>query len=143
MEDKEKKIAVFIDGPNILRDGYKLSAINKILEEEGKIAIKKVYLTRFSGEKLVEAVAIAGYEPIICVSDDTDTKLIIDASEFILNNDKHKFDVFALGSGDFDFFPLLCLAKDKGLETLVFSLKNQHGSEAMKNFADIYKALEP
>lgn len=142
MENREKTIEVFIDGPNILREGYKLSAINKILEEEGKAVIKKVYLTRFSGEKLIEAVAIAGYEPIICITDDTDTKLIIDASEFIRNNDRYKFDIFALGSGDFDFFPLLCLAKDKGLETLVFSLKNQSGSEAIKNFADIYRALE-
>lgn len=140
---KDKKIMLFVDGPNIVREGYSLNSISNLLANEGTLFIKKIYLSKHVTEKLIEAVAIAGYEPIVCVTDDVDTKLAMDADYFIRANcNKHQCNIFALGSGDYDFFPVLALAKEEGLETLVFSIEEQKCSEALRNFADKYKVLK-
>ena len=143
LQDKKyKKIMLFVDGPNILREGHTINSISNLLANEGTLIIKKVYLSKRASGKLVEAVTIAGYQPILCVGDDVDVTLAMDAGYFIReNSNKYKCDLFALGSGDYDFFPLLISAKDQGIETLVFSREEQC-SEALKNFADIYKVLK-
>lgn len=142
-DKKDKKIMLFVDGPNILREGHGINSISKLLANEGTIFIKRVYLSKRASGKLVEAVTMAGYQPILCVGDDVDVTLAMDAGYFIKENyNKYKCDLFALGSGDYDFFPLLTLAKDQSLETLVFSREKQKCSEALKNFTDIYKVLK-
>lgn len=140
-EKKKKRIIALIDGPSILREGYKLSYIDSLLNRTGEPSKKLVYLSRHTGEQLIRAVGILGYQPVPCETDSIDPRLIRDATSYIIENEKYKNDVFVLGSSKFDFFPLICLAKDKGLETLVFFHSEQY-SEALKNVAHKYKILE-
>ncbi|NYZ79916.1 NYN domain-containing protein, partial [Candidatus Micrarchaeota archaeon] len=65
--NKRKKIAFFVDGPNMLRKEFDvdLSRIKRQLEEHGNVAVAKIFLNQFAPDKLIEAVINMGFEPII------------------------------------------------------------------------------
>ncbi|MCX8158188.1 MAG: TIGR00288 family NYN domain-containing protein [Candidatus Diapherotrites archaeon] len=130
---QDKKIAVFIDGPNILRRELKvdLSEVKKILQKFGKIKIGKVFLNQYASDKLVEAVVNQGFEPVITVGD-IDVSMAADAVEAVYNP---HIDVIAFVTRDSDFLPALIKAKRNGKETVVI-LAEEASAVALKNNAD-------
>ena len=139
---KKKRLAVFIDGPNLLRKEFNidLGKIKKRLEKFGRIMIAKVFLNQFAPEKLIEAITNQGFEPVVIMSkekgseeeSDVDVALAVEAMEAVLRQD---IDIIVIGTRDADFIPLVRKAKEKGKETIVIAI-NSAFSIGLKNTAD-------
>jgi uncharacterized protein (TIGR00288 family) len=133
MPHKENRLAVFVDGPNMLRKelGIDLGLIKKEAEKFGSIKIGKVYLNQFASNKLVEAVVNQGFEPIITTTD-VDVAMACDATEIVFNE---AIDTMVFATRDSDFLPALIKAKNKGKETVAI-MGEEMSAAALKNTAD-------
>jgi uncharacterized protein (TIGR00288 family) len=129
----EKNIAVFVDGPNILRKELQvdLVEVKKVLQEFGNIKIGRVFLNQFASDKLVEAVVNQGFEPVITVGD-VDVTMASDAVEAVFNP---TIQAIALVTRDSDFLPAVVKAKHFGKDTIVV-LAEESSAVALKNTAD-------
>ena len=130
---KENRLAVFVDGPNMLRKefGIDLGQIKREIEKFGSIKIGKVYLNQFASNKLVEAVVNQGFEPIITTTD-VDVAMACDATEIVFNEN---IDTVVFATRDSDFLPALIKAKNKGKETIAI-MAEEMSAAALKNTAD-------
>ena len=128
-----KNLAVFVDGPNILRKelNISLSEIKSILKKFGDMKVGRVFLNQYASDKLVEAVVNQGFESIITVGD-IDVSMASDAVEAIYNNN---IDSIAFVTRDSDFLPAIIKAKRAGKETIVV-LAEESSAAALKNNAD-------
>jgi len=128
-----KKVAVFVDGPNLLRKelGIDLELIKREVQKLGSVKIGKVYLNQFASEKLVEAVVNQGFEPIISTTD-IDVAMACDATETVFNE---HIDVIVFATRDSDFLPALIKAKNNGKETVAM-MAEEMSAAALKNTAD-------
>ncbi len=133
LDHGEKRVSVFVDGPNLLRKefGIDLEMIKKEAQKFGSIKIGKVYLNQFASNKLVEAVVNQGFEPIITTTD-VDVAMACDATETVFNEN---IDVVVFATRDSDFLPALIKAKNKGKETVAIMAEEMSAS-ALKNTAD-------
>lgn len=133
MLPQEKNLAVFVDGPNILRKelNIDLADIKKNLQKFGKIKIGRVFMNQYASNKLVEAVINQGFESVITVGD-IDVAMVADAVEAIYTPAIHTL-VFV--TRDSDFLPAIIKAKRKGRETVVM-LAEEMSSVSLKNNAD-------
>ncbi len=131
---KNKHIALFVDGPNLLRKEFNidLEKVKKKLGKYGKIKVAKVFLDQYAPDKLIEAVTNQGFEPVITPTD-VDVWMAVDAMEQVYNP---AIDVIAIMSRDADYQPVLIEAKTKGKETIVIGVEPGF-SAALKNTADI------
>lgn len=131
---KEKRIACFVDGPNMLRKelGIDLDKIKKKLAQHGRLKVAKVFLDQYASDKLIEAVTNQGYDLVI-VPSDVDVALAVEATQYIFNP---HIDAIAIVSRDSDFRPVLAKARENGKETIVVGA-NPDFSAALKNSADI------
>jgi len=136
---KKKNIAVFIDGPNLIRKEFNinLADISKRLKKFGRIMVAKVFLNQFAPEKLIEAITNQGFEPIVVLAErgedsDVDVAMAVDAMEAIYDPNVH---IIVLGTRDADFIPVVRKAKEKGKETIVIAT-NSAFSVGLKNVAD-------
>ncbi|WP_054839811.1 TIGR00288 family NYN domain-containing protein [Thermococcus sp. JCM 11816] len=129
-----KRIALLIDGPNILRKelGVKLEDIAEALSEiGGDIRVAKVILNQYAPQGgLIEQSQIS-FEPII-VSGETGVKLAVEAMKEIYNP---HIDVIALATRNAEFLPVILKAKEKGKETVVIGVEPGF-SVALKHAAD-------
>jgi len=130
---KEKNLAVFVDGPNILRKelGIDLKEVKKMLQKHGNLKVAKVFLNQFASNKLVEAVVNQGFESIITVGD-IDVAMAVEATETCFNKSIH---TIAFVTRDSDFLPVIVKAKGMGKETIVV-LAEEASAAALKNTAD-------
>ena len=130
---------MLVDGPNMLRKEFQinLEEIRDVLKDYGDVKIGKVFLNQYASEKLVEAVANQGFEPVICTTD-VDVMLAIEGMEIVHNP---TIDTLALVTRDADFKPLLSKANERGKETIVFGAEPGF-SVALKNSADYVIILE-
>lgn len=142
---KTPRIAIFVDGPNMIRKEFSidLADFRKRVEKYGKIAIGKVFLNQFAPEKLIEAVANEGFETIIALADpeqktDVDVPLTVHAMEALENK---SIDVFVLASRDADFLPLLQKARERG-KTVVLMAAEYGLATSLKNAANHVEILE-
>ncbi|WP_456368280.1 TIGR00288 family NYN domain-containing protein [Thermococcus sp.] len=128
-----KRIALLIDGPNILRKelGVKLEDIAEALSQIGDIRVAKVILNQYAPQGLIEAVSNQGFEPVI-VSGETGVKLAVEAMKEIYNPN---IDIIALATRNAEFLPLILKAKEKGKETVVIGVEPGF-SVALKHAAD-------
>ncbi len=131
--EKQKNIAVFVDGPNILRKEFSidLAEVKKILSKFGKIKIGRVFLNQYASNKLVEAVVNQGFESIITVGD-IDVSMAADAVEAIYNP---AINSIAFVTRDSDFLPAIVKAKRNGKDTIVM-LVDEASAASLKNNAD-------
>jgi len=131
---KEKNIACFVDGPNMIRKelGIDLEKVKRKLEKHGRIKVARVFLDQYASDKLIEAVTNQGYDLVI-VPSDVDVALAVDATQYVFNPN---IDIIAIVSRDSDFKPVLTKAKEQGKETIVVGT-NPDFSTALKNSADI------
>ena len=138
-KEKGKNIAVFVDGPNILRKelGIDLEDVTKVLKNFGEIKIGKVFLNQYASNKLVEACVNQGFESVITVGD-VDVSMAVEALESVFNP---SIDVIAMVTRDSDFLPSIIKAKRYGKETIVV-LAEEASAIALKNTADHIVILE-
>ena len=131
---KEKNIACFVDGPNMIRKelGIDLEKVKRKLEKHGRLKVAKVFLDQYASDKLIEAVTNQGYDLVI-VPSDVDVALAVDATQYVFNPN---IDIIAIVSRDSDFRPVLAKAKEQGKETIVVGT-NPDFSTALRNSADI------
>ncbi len=131
--EKQHNIAVFVDGPNILRKEFSidLGEVKKVLVKFGKIKIGRVFLNQYASNKLVEAVVNQGFETMITVGD-IDVSMASDAVEAIYNPAIH---TIAFVTRDSDFLPAIIKAKRNGKETIVM-LVEEASAASLKNNAD-------
>ena len=132
-KNEVKKIAFFVDGPNMLRKEFDvdLNIIRDELEKFGSLTVAKIFLNQFAPDKLIEAVVNQGFEPIIVTSDDVDAPMAAEAMEYVFNE---HIDVIALMTRDSDFHPVINKAKEHGKETIVVG--SEPIAAALKNTAD-------
>lgn len=121
------KIALFVDGPNMIRKEFNIDLrdLRRRVEKYGRIIIGKVFLNQFASEKLIEAVANEGFESIIALGDpeqktDVDVTVCVHAMEAIGNPE---IDVIALATRDADFLALVQKAKEKGKIVVLIGAK--------------------
>ena len=145
-EKSEKNLALYVDGPNLLRSEFNidLDKMRKKVMKYGRIMIAKVFLNQFASEKLIEAVASQGFEPIIEVGGEkNEQKSDIDATmgatimEGVFNPN---VDVIAIATRDSDLMPVVLKAKEHGKKVVVIGI-NPGFSIALKNVADFVEDL--
>jgi uncharacterized protein (TIGR00288 family) len=131
--EKGRNLAVFIDGPNILRRELHidLKDIKKVLQKFGPIKVGKVFLNQYASEKLMEAVVNQGFESVITVGD-IDVAMAVEATEAVFNP---TVQMIAFVSRDSDFWPAIVKAKRYGKETIAVVAEKASAS-AVKNTAD-------
>ena len=135
---KRKNLAVFVDGPNLLRKdlGVDHEMIKRVLEKYGNFKIARVFLNQFASNKLVEAVVNQGFETVLTVGD-VDVAMASDATEAVFNKAIHAIAFVTRYS---DFLPAIIKAKRYGKETIVV-LAEEASAAALKNTADIVIVL--
>ncbi len=142
----EKKIGVFVDGPNLLRKEFMidLRELRKRAEKYGRITIAKVFLNQFAPTKLIEAVINEGYEVVMVLGEneeeknDVDVTLAVHSIEAVLTKN---LDYLGLATRDTDFLPVIQKAKEHGVEVVLFTVKKALSS-SLKNAADHLEFLE-
>ncbi len=140
------RIAVFVDGPNIIRNEFDidLDAFRESLEEKGAIKVAKVFLNQYASEKLVEAIVSQGFEPELGLGgekdkeSDVDVYMAVNAMDAVYNDN---IDTIVLVTRDADFLPVVQKAKEHGKDTIVAGL-DPGFSTALQNAADNVMYLE-
>jgi uncharacterized protein (TIGR00288 family) len=129
-----KNVALFVDGPNVIRKDINidLSSVKSKIEKFGNVKVCRVYLDQYASDKLIEAVTNQGYEPIITTGD-VDVSMAVDAMQQVFNP---KIQIIALMTRDIDFRPVIIKAKELGKETILVGAEPGF-SAALKNTADI------
>ncbi len=135
------RIALFLDGPNLLRKEFEidLNQIKSYLEEYGSLREAKVFLNQFAPDKLIEAVANQGFEPVIGVGEkkddiasDVDVYVATAAVSAIYSP---HIDIIALATRDADFLPVVQLAKKMGKRVIIIGIEPGF-SKALQHAAD-------
>jgi len=118
-KEKEKEVAVLVDGPNILRKDLSpqvdLSDIFRIASNYGRIRVAKVILNKYASDKLIDAVSNTGFTPIVTPGK-VEVSLTMEAMDLINNE---QIDVIVFVVRDAGYAPLLALAKERGKDVVV------------------------
>jgi uncharacterized protein (TIGR00288 family) len=138
-------VALFVDGPNMLRKEFMvdLRELKKRVHKYGRITISKVFLNQFAPEKLIEAIINEGFESIMVLaekeeeSSDVDVTLAVSAIETTLTKD---VDIIALATRDADFLPVVLKAKEYGKKTIILGA-DPGFSSSLRNAADYVENL--
>jgi uncharacterized protein (TIGR00288 family) len=130
---RRNNIAIFVDGPNILRKQFNidLSKIKSFLKKNGDIKLARVYLDQYATDKLMEAVVNIGFETIITVGD-VDVAMAVDATDTVHNKE---IDTIVFITRDSDYLPAILKAKKHGKRTIVFLIE-EGSATALKNTVD-------
>ncbi len=138
-KEKEKNIAFFVDGPNVIRKemNLDLEAVRKKVGKMGRVKVCKIFLDQYASDKLIEAMTNQGYQPVITTGD-VDVTMAVEAMEQVFNPN---IDIIALMTRDIDFRPVLVKAKELGKETIVVGAEPGF-SIALKNTADVVLMAE-
>lgn len=133
-----KRVAVFVDGPNLLRRefDFDLSKLYQQVSKIGTISIAKVFLNQFAPQKLIEAISAEGMESIITPVD-CDVALATELMEAVYNPN---IDVICVVTRDGDFQPPILKAKQHGKETIGFGVR-KNLSESLINSVDRFIEL--
>ncbi len=136
----EPGVAIFIDGPNVIRKEFDLDLdlLRERVEEFGTIKIGKVFLNQYASEKLIEAIVSQGFEASLGLGgekdkeSDVDVYMAVNAMEAVHND---AIDVIVVVTRDADFLPVIQKAKEHGKETVVIGMAPGF-STALQNAAD-------
>jgi uncharacterized protein (TIGR00288 family) len=131
-------IALFVDGPNLLRRefNFDLAELKGKVEAMGKISIAKVFLNQFAPQKLIEAVSAEGMESVITPVD-PDVALAVEVMEAVYNPN---IDTICVVTRDGDFQPPIMKAKQHGKMTIAFGVR-KNLSESLINSVDKFVEL--
>jgi len=138
---RQKKLALIIDAPNILRrvnnNQIRLEDIEKIANKLGQIKIAKVILNRHAPKNLLKAVENSGYEPIVA-SSDIYIRMSIEVMDAVF---QENVDMIIIASRHARCAPILRAVKANGFDTAIIGFQPGF-SVAVKNAADIAFQLE-
>ena len=138
---KQKRIALIIDAPNILRringKQIRLEDIEKIANKLGQIKIAKVILNRHAPKSLLKAIENSGYEPIVAASD-IYIRMVIEVMDSVFQKN---IGMVIIASRHARCAPILRAAKTNGLDTAIVGFQPGF-SVAVKNAADMAFQLE-
>lgn len=146
--DERQKVAIFVDGPNMLRKEFSvdLRDLKQRAEKYGRVIIGKVYVNQFAPEKLVEAIINEGFEAIMVLGErneeqgesaDVDVSMTVGAMEAIINRD---IDIIGIATRDADFLPVIQKSKENGKKVIVFGLEPAF-STSLQNAADFIEMM--
>jgi uncharacterized protein (TIGR00288 family) len=142
--DRERKIALFIDFENIaigVTDAkYKKFEIELLLErllEKGKIVVKRAYsdwdkfpdYKRELHEAAIELIEIPGRK--YSGKNSADIRMVVDAMDMAWS--KEHIDVFVIASGDSDFSPLVSKLKENDKFVIGVGVKNSSSDLLIDN----------
>lgn len=138
---KQKKVALLIDAPNILRrvndKHIRIEDIEKIANNLGQIKIAKVILNRHAPKSLLRAIENSGYEPIVATSD-IYIRMAIEVMDSIFSKN---IQMVIIASRHARCAPILRSAKSNGIDTAIVGFQPGF-SIAVKNAADMAFQLE-
>ena len=138
---KQKKLALIIDAPNILRrinnHQIRLEDIEKIANNLGQIKIAKVILNRHAPKNLLKAMENSGYEPIVATTD-IYIRMAIEIMDCVINKNA---DMIIIASRHARCAPILRAVKANGLDAAIIGFQPGF-SIAVKNAADLAFQLE-
>jgi len=142
----EPNVAVYVDGPNVVRKEFDLDLdeLRNKVEEFGNIKVGKVFLNQYASDKLIEAIVSQGFEAALGLGgekakeSDVDVYMAVNAMESVFNDD---IDVVVLVTRDTYFLPVIQKAKEYGKETVIIGM-DPGFSTALKNAADQVVTLE-
>lgn len=139
-KDEPAGVALFVDGPNVLRDEFDvdLDEVRAVAEQEGDIVTCRLYLDEHATPGLIQAAEARGFE-VILTSGDVDVKLSVDATAFSV---KGRAATIAIASRDTDFKPVVEAANKNGLRTLAIAPGKFGRSDALRNAAADSVTLE-
>lgn len=144
--NKGPNVAVYVDGPNVVRKEFDLDldALRERIEELGEIKIGKVFLNQYASPKLIEAIVSQGFEAEQGLGgekakeSDVDVYMASSAMEGVFNED---IDIIVLVTRDSDFLPVIQKAKEHGKKTVAIGMEPGF-STALRNAADQVMELE-
>ncbi|MHB9286722.1 NYN domain-containing protein [Halobacteriales archaeon Cl-PHB] len=127
------RVGLFVDGPNVLRSEFDvdLADLRAVAEEEGTLAITRLYLDEHATPNLIQAGEAEGYE-VVTTSGDVDVRLAVDATAFAADD---AIDVLVVASRDMDFKPVVERAAAEGLKTVAIAPGKHGRSDALQNAA--------
>jgi uncharacterized protein (TIGR00288 family) len=141
----DSTIALFVDGPNMLRKEFQidLRELKKRVSHYGRIVIAKVFLNQFAPEKLIEAVINEGFESVMVLAQneesgmDVDVSVAVAAMEALLAKE---VDIIAIASRDADYLPVIQKVKEYGKKAIVIGAEPGF-SASIRNAADYIESL--
>lgn len=137
----EKKVAVIIDGPNLLRrvNGKQilLEELRVKTEEFGRITQGKAIVSKETPASLLQALTNSGFETIVS-SGNVHVRMAVEIIK-ILN--KNNVDTVVIGSRNAECVPLIQKVKEHGTKTVALGF-NPGFSSALANTADEVILLE-
>ena len=141
----EDNVAVFVDGPNVVRKEFDLDfdELREEVSEFGKIKISKVFLNQYASPKLIEAIMSQGFEADQGLGGEKDKESDVDvymASEAMESIFDDNIDTVILVTRDTDFLPIIQKAKKHGKDTVIMGMEPGF-STSIKNAADHVKEL--
>jgi len=127
-------VALFVDGPNVLRDEFDvdLDDVRTAAEAVGPLVTTRLYLDEHATPGLIQAAEARGFEVVI-TSGDVDVKLAVDAARFAA---ERRMTTLAIASRDTDFKPVLETANGYGIRTLAIAPGEFGRSDALRNAAN-------
>ncbi len=129
----EARVALFVAGPNLLRDEFDvdLDDVRAAAAEYGRPAVTRVYLDEHASPPLVRAAEARGFE-VVTTSGDVDVRLAVDLTRVAVTDGA---DVVVVASRDTDFKPAVEAANAAGVRTVAVA-PGEHGrSDALRNAA--------
>jgi len=146
MPRPNKRIALFVDGPNMLRKEFMIDLrdLKKRVKRHGRVVISRVYLNQFAPEKLIEAIINEGFETIIVLAEqeaeknDVDVAMAVAAVEAAMA--KPDIDIVAIATRDADYLPVVQKIKEYGKEAIVVGAEPGFSS-SLQNAADYVECL--
>lgn len=128
------RVGCFVDGPNVLRSDFDvdLDDVRTAASSEGPLAFSRLYLDENAPSSLIQAAEARGFE-VVVTSGDVDVKLAVDAATGVADE---SIDTLVIATRDGDFKPLLELARERGIGTVVMVPGELGRSDALLNAAD-------
>lgn len=113
-------IALFVDGPNVLRKTIHmdLREVKKEVSKYGHISLARVYINQHAPDKLIEAIKNQGYD-VTTTTGDVDVTMAVEAMEYTLNP---RIKKIALMTRDMDFLPVVMKAREHHKETILIAI---------------------
>jgi len=114
-----RNIALFVDGPNVLRKTIHIDLLQakRELARYGHISVARVYINQHAPDKLIEAIKNQGFDAVTTTGD-VDVTMAVEAMELTLNR---RIGKIALITRDMDFLPVIVKAREHNKETILIS----------------------
>ena len=138
--EDDERVGLFVDGPNAFREEFDvdLDDVRAVGEDEGRVALARLYVDEHAPPNLVRAAEERGFE-VVTTSGDVDVRLAVDATAAAV---EETIDVLVVVSRDGDFKPVLERAAERGTRTVAVAPGSHGRSDALQNVANSSMTLE-